>query len=123
MVHRSAVRAVPALGIYAAAARHEWIKSREQLTDADYQRYFDHFDPDLYDPGRLGTCPTGTTSTRGPRAGPSGAVGDVVAKAGDHEDWEVFSRQRIDEGARLSDYYPLTPQSRQEYEEWRSSQR
>lgn len=39
-------------GIYAGAARHEWVKSREQLTDAQYQPYFDHFDPDLYDPGR-----------------------------------------------------------------------
>ncbi|GAA4204345.1 alpha-L-fucosidase [Actinocatenispora rupis] len=37
-------------GIYAAAARHEWVKSREKLTDEHYQRYFDHFDPDLYDP-------------------------------------------------------------------------
>jgi alpha-L-fucosidase len=37
-------------GIYAAAARHEWVKSREQLTDERYQAYFDHFDPDLYDP-------------------------------------------------------------------------
>jgi len=39
-------------GIYAAAARHEWVKSRERLTDEQYQRYFDHFDPDLYDPAR-----------------------------------------------------------------------
>ncbi|NIK60988.1 alpha-L-fucosidase [Kribbella shirazensis] len=39
-------------GIYAAAARHEWVKSYEQLTDADYQPYFDHFEPDLYDPVR-----------------------------------------------------------------------
>jgi alpha-L-fucosidase len=37
-------------GIYALPARHEWIKNREQIADADYQRYFDHFDPDLYDP-------------------------------------------------------------------------
>ncbi|GIL29283.1 alpha-L-fucosidase [Actinocatenispora comari] len=37
-------------GIYASAARHEWVKSREKLTDEQYQRYFDHFDPDLYDP-------------------------------------------------------------------------
>jgi len=37
-------------GLYAAAARHEWVKHRECITDADYQKYFDHFDPDLYDP-------------------------------------------------------------------------
>jgi alpha-L-fucosidase len=37
-------------GLYALPARHEWVKSREQISDADYQRYFKHFDPDLYDP-------------------------------------------------------------------------
>lgn len=37
-------------GIYAAAARHEWVKSYERLGDDHYRRYFDHFDPDLYDP-------------------------------------------------------------------------
>ncbi len=37
-------------GIYALPARGEWIKSRECISDDDYQRYFDHFDPDLYDP-------------------------------------------------------------------------
>src|SRR2546423_695744 len=43
-------------GIYACAARHgdkglaEWIKSSEKITDEAYQRYFDHFYPDLYDP-------------------------------------------------------------------------
>ncbi|MCB0017244.1 MAG: alpha-L-fucosidase [Anaerolineales bacterium] len=37
-------------GIYALGARHEWVKSVEKLDDAYYQRYFDYFDPDLYDP-------------------------------------------------------------------------
>lgn len=37
-------------GIYALPARHEWVKMREMITDEDYQKYFDHFDPDLYDP-------------------------------------------------------------------------
>jgi alpha-L-fucosidase len=37
-------------GIYSAAARHEWIKSRELISDEEYQKYFDYFDPDLYDP-------------------------------------------------------------------------
>jgi len=36
-------------GLYAMPARHEWIKTRERMTDEHYQRYFDHFDPDLYD--------------------------------------------------------------------------
>jgi len=37
-------------GIYSVAARHEWVKHAERLTDARYRRYFDHFDPDLFDP-------------------------------------------------------------------------
>ena len=34
------------------AARHEWVKQRERLDDAAYQRYFEHFEPDRYDPRR-----------------------------------------------------------------------
>lgn len=36
-------------GIYALPARGEWVKMRERITDEAYQRYFEHFDPDLYD--------------------------------------------------------------------------
>lgn len=37
-------------GIYAQAARHEWVKKRERISDEDYQKYFDYFNPDLFDP-------------------------------------------------------------------------
>jgi alpha-L-fucosidase len=37
-------------GLYALPARHEWVKNHERLTTEDYQSYFDHFEPDLYDP-------------------------------------------------------------------------
>jgi alpha-L-fucosidase len=37
-------------GLYALPARHEWIRHNEQISNEDYQKYFDHFDPDLYDP-------------------------------------------------------------------------
>lgn len=36
-------------GLYALPARHEWIKTREKITEEDYDRYFRHFDPDLFD--------------------------------------------------------------------------
>jgi len=36
-------------GLYALPARHEWVKKNERMTDADYQKYFDLFNPDLYD--------------------------------------------------------------------------
>lgn len=37
-------------GLYALPARHEWVKHNERLTNEDYQTYFEHFEPDLYDP-------------------------------------------------------------------------
>jgi alpha-L-fucosidase len=37
-------------GLYALPARHEWVKNREKITDEAYQKYFDHFNPDLYNP-------------------------------------------------------------------------
>jgi len=37
-------------GLYALPARHEWVKNYEHLSDEEYRKYFDHFDPDLYDP-------------------------------------------------------------------------
>jgi len=37
-------------GLYALPARHEWVKNFERIRNEDYQKYFDRFDPDLYDP-------------------------------------------------------------------------
>ncbi len=37
-------------GLYALPARQEWIKQKERISDEDYRKYFEHFDPDLYDP-------------------------------------------------------------------------
>lgn len=39
-------------GLYALPARHEWVKHREEITDEAYDRYFKHFEPDLYDPAQ-----------------------------------------------------------------------
>jgi alpha-L-fucosidase len=39
-------------GLYSVAARHEWVKQRERLDDTAYQPYFDHFEPDRYDPAK-----------------------------------------------------------------------
>ncbi|MBR5542576.1 MAG: alpha-L-fucosidase [Oscillospiraceae bacterium] len=36
-------------GLYSLPARHEWIKKYECITDEKYQKYFDHFNPDLFD--------------------------------------------------------------------------
>jgi len=37
-------------GLYAQAARHEWVKKRERIPDEEYEKYFDLFNPDLFDP-------------------------------------------------------------------------
>lgn len=37
-------------GLYALPARHEWIKTREKISEEHYDLYFEHFNPDLYDP-------------------------------------------------------------------------
>ena len=36
-------------GLYSIPARHEWIKNTEQMTDAEYDKYFELFNPDMLD--------------------------------------------------------------------------
>ena len=36
-------------GLYAMPARHEWVKTRERISEEKYDKYFEHFDPDLFD--------------------------------------------------------------------------
>jgi regulator of RNase E activity RraA len=36
----------------------------------------------------------------------------------EHEDWESFSRERMQQGGALNKYYPLSEEGRQEYEAW-----
>ncbi len=37
-------------GLYALPARHEWVKNYERMNDEQYRKYFDCFNPDLYNP-------------------------------------------------------------------------
>lgn len=37
-------------GLFSLAARHEWVKNHEYTTNEEYEKYFTHFNPDLYDP-------------------------------------------------------------------------
>ena len=37
-------------GLYALPARHEWVKNKERMTNDQYQKYFEIFNPDLYNP-------------------------------------------------------------------------
>lgn len=38
-------------GLFSVAGRHEWVMTLEQLSKEDYKKYFDHFNPDLFDAG------------------------------------------------------------------------
>ena len=37
-------------GLYALPARHEWVRNNERITNEQYQKYFERFNPDLYNP-------------------------------------------------------------------------
>src|SRR5579863_8662895 len=37
-------------GLYSEAARHEWVKHNEHMTNEEYQKYFDRYNPDHFDP-------------------------------------------------------------------------
>jgi alpha-L-fucosidase len=37
-------------GLYSLPARHEWVKNYECITNEGYQKYFDNFNPDMYNP-------------------------------------------------------------------------
>lgn len=37
-------------GLYALPARHEWVMTRERIPVDEYRKYFDNFNPDLYNP-------------------------------------------------------------------------
>lgn len=37
-------------GLYSLPARHEWIKEYEKISEEKYEKYFEYFNPDLFDP-------------------------------------------------------------------------
>jgi alpha-L-fucosidase len=40
-------------GLYSLAARHEWVRGYEEMSDDAYRRYFQYFDPDRFDAAAL----------------------------------------------------------------------
>jgi regulator of RNase E activity RraA len=53
---------------------------------------------------------------------PSQLASQLAQKAGEHVEWEEFTRLKLSEGGDLRKYYPLTPEARAEYEEWKKKQ-
>jgi len=37
-------------GTYSLAGRHKWVKQNERTDNETYQKYFENFNPDLYNP-------------------------------------------------------------------------
>lgn len=53
---------------------------------------------------------------------PKAMAAQVADVAGEHAEWEEFSRLRLSQGGELRTYYPLSDAARPEYEAWRRSQ-
>jgi regulator of RNase E activity RraA len=47
---------------------------------------------------------------------------ELLKKAGEHHEWEDFTRLRLSQGGDLRKYYPLDDEARAEYEEWKKTQ-
>ena len=46
----------------------------------------------------------------------------IVKNTLEHEEWETFSRARLEAGGSIWKYYPLSEEGRQEYEVWKKTQ-
>ncbi|MEE1770292.1 alpha-L-fucosidase [Streptomyces sp. JV185] len=64
-------------GLYSLAARHEWVRSREVMSQQEYDRYLDRFDPDLFDAGQL------------PRTARESGMRYAVLTAKHHDGWSA----------------------------------
>lgn len=53
---------------------------------------------------------------------PVGLAEELLTNAGEHAEWEEFSRMRLAEGGDLRKYYPLREDAQAEYEAWRAKQ-
>ncbi|MCG8582874.1 MAG: alpha-L-fucosidase [Bacteroidales bacterium] len=87
-------------GLYAQAARHEWVMKREKIDKEDYHKYLEIFNPDLYDPAEW--------AKKAKAAGMKYAV--ITAKH--HEGFSMFDSE-------YSDYDVMaTPYGKDILKEW-----
>ena len=47
---------------------------------------------------------------------------ELAKKAGEHHEWEVFTRMKLLQGGDLRKYYPLNDEARAEYKVWKKEQ-
>ena len=53
---------------------------------------------------------------------PVALASEVIEKASEHNEWEEFSRIRLEAGGELKRYYPLSDEARPEFEQWLKTQ-
>ncbi len=53
---------------------------------------------------------------------PIGLASKLLEMAGEHVEWEEFSRMRLAQGGDLRKYYPLSAEGEAEYKAWRKAQ-
>jgi len=53
---------------------------------------------------------------------PVAMADELLARAGDHHNWEEFTRLRLAQGGDMRKYYPLREDAQGEYEAWRKTQ-
>ncbi len=87
-------------GLYAMPARHEWVKRYERMTNEDYEKYFELFDPDLYDPAEWA------------RMAKEAGMKYAVITSKHHEGFCLFDSKYTDYDA------PHTPAERDLLKEW-----
>jgi regulator of RNase E activity RraA len=46
----------------------------------------------------------------------------LLKKANEHREWEVFSKMMLEKGGDLRKYYPLRADAQKEYEVWKAKQ-
>lgn len=71
-------------GLYAIPARGEWVRSDEEMPEADYLPYFDQFDPQRYDPAQWA------------RAARQAGMQYIVLTAKHHDGFCLFDSQYTD---------------------------
>ncbi len=71
-------------GLYSMPARHEWVKTREKISEEKYDKYFQYFNPDMYDPREWA------------RQAKAAGMKYVVMTAKHHEGFCMFDTQYTD---------------------------
>jgi len=71
-------------GLYSLGARHEWLKHNEHMTNEEYQKYFEEFNPDHFDPHKWA------------RAAKAAGMKYVVLTSKHHEGFCLFDSKYTD---------------------------